>query len=90
MSFPIQSLRVGYQLQYSVVMYQLQEHQYSHCASGTSFSTASFVPASASQPDIDYNDPNFWEKLLPQVCAEIKCEKPRAQYSLYRECGFWI
>ncbi|EKX33876.1 hypothetical protein GUITHDRAFT_45412, partial [Guillardia theta CCMP2712] len=32
-------------------------------SAGNSFSTASFVPASAGA-EIDYNDPNFWEKLM--------------------------
>jgi len=31
----------------------------------STFSTASFVPDSAGGPDIDYDDPLFWEKLMP-------------------------
>ena len=32
----------------------------------STFSTATFVPDSAG-PDIDYDDPLFWEKLMPQA-----------------------
>jgi hypothetical protein len=35
-------------------------------APASTFSTATFVPDSAG-PDIDYDDPLFWEKLMPKA-----------------------
>jgi hypothetical protein len=35
-------------------------------AAASTFSTATFVPDSAG-PDIDYDDPLFWEKLMPKA-----------------------
>ena len=31
------------------------------------FSTASFVPKAAEEADLDYNDPDFWDKLMPEA-----------------------
>ena len=33
-------------------------------------STASFVPASAGA-DVDYNDPDFWAKLMPAAVTNV-------------------
>jgi len=42
-----------------------------------SMSTASFVPASAAGADVDYNDPDFWAKLMPAAVTHVSQVRPR-------------